>query len=68
MKSLHDRMPIILNSSADALWLDPHASSNALHSLLTQYPSERMEAFPVSPWVSNARNQGPRCLEPLNVS
>jgi putative SOS response-associated peptidase YedK len=68
MQPLHDRMPVILDPSAEALWLEPTSSADALRSLFVPYASEQMEAFPVSPWVSDAKHQGPRCLEPVNVS
>lgn len=64
MRSLHDRMPVILDSSAETLWLDSRSSTDALRSLFVPFVSDQMEAFPVNPWVSNAKNQGPRCLEP----
>ncbi|MHB1424413.1 MAG: SOS response-associated peptidase [Gemmataceae bacterium] len=67
MRSLHERMPVILDPAADALWLDPGASAAALHGLFVPYPSERMEAFAVSPWVSNPKHEGPRCLEPAGA-
>jgi putative SOS response-associated peptidase YedK len=53
MRPLHDRMPVILDRDSDALWLDAGADATSLHALLVPYSSERMEAFPVSPWVSN---------------
>jgi putative SOS response-associated peptidase YedK len=64
MRPIHERMPVILDAGGDALWLDPTAPTDALRALFVPYASERMEATPVSSWVSNARNQGPRCLEP----
>jgi hypothetical protein len=36
----------------------------ALRWLFVPFASERMEAYPVGAWVSNARHEGPRCLEP----
>ena len=36
-------------------------------SILFHYASEGMEAVPVGPWMSNARNEGPRCLEPAGT-
>jgi putative SOS response-associated peptidase YedK len=64
MRPLHNRMPVILGSEAEQMWLDPHASTDALLSLFVQYPSERMEALPVGRWVSDPKHEGPRCLEP----
>jgi putative SOS response-associated peptidase YedK len=60
-------MPVIVGDDAFALWLDPTASADALRALFVPYASEGMEATPVGPWVSNARNEGPRCLEPMSV-
>ena len=51
MRPLHDRMPVILDASADALWLDPRSPADVLRSLFVPFASERMEAFPVNPFV-----------------
>jgi putative SOS response-associated peptidase YedK len=67
MRPLHDRMPVIIDSTSDALWLDAGADPATLHALLVPYPGEKMEAFPVSPWVSNSKHEGPRCLEPVGL-
>ena len=64
MRPLHNRMPVILDPPSEDVWLDPLSSADALGALFVPYASEAMEAFPVSSWVSNARNEGPRCLEP----
>jgi putative SOS response-associated peptidase YedK len=63
MRSLHDRMPVIINPASDALWLDPRSSADALRALLVPYGSEGMEASPVSPWVNNPKHEGRQCLE-----
>lgn len=62
MQPLHERMPVILDPSSERAWLDPSSSSDALHSLLVPFPSERMERFAVTSYVSNAKNEGPQCL------
>jgi putative SOS response-associated peptidase YedK len=67
MRPLHERMPVILDAGGDALWLDTTASADSLRALFVPFASDRMEAFPVNPWVSNARNEGPRCLEPAGA-
>jgi putative SOS response-associated peptidase YedK len=64
MRPLHERMPVIVGADADSLWLDAHASADALRALFAPYASKEMEAIAVGLWVSNARNEGPRCLEP----
>lgn len=63
MRPLHERMPVIVDPSADDLWLNSSASAEALSELFASYPSERMAAYPVGSWVSNPRHEGPRCLE-----
>jgi putative SOS response-associated peptidase YedK len=55
-------MPVILGTESERLWLDPHAGTDALHILLVPYPGEDMDAFPVNPWVSDPKHEGPRCL------
>jgi putative SOS response-associated peptidase YedK len=64
MRPLHDRMPVILDPSADALWLDPRASADALRSLFVPFASDRMEVVALNPWVSDPKHEGPQCLEP----
>ena len=67
MRPIHDRMPVILDPASEGVWLDQRSSADALRALFVPFASERMEASPVGPWVSNARNQGPRCLEPTGA-
>jgi hypothetical protein len=65
MRSLHDRKPVILDSASDGVWLDPRSSADVLRSLFIPFASERMEAIPVSPWVSDPKREGARCLESM---
>jgi putative SOS response-associated peptidase YedK len=64
MRPLHERMPVVLDSAAESVWFDPPSPADALRALFAPFASERMQAIPVSSWVSNARHEGPRCLEP----
>jgi putative SOS response-associated peptidase YedK len=59
MKSIHDRMPVILPEDAYRSWLDQADSS-----MLNPFDPSTMEAFPVSTYVNSPKNQGPKCLEP----
>jgi putative SOS response-associated peptidase YedK len=63
MRTLHDRMPVLVDPSSDEVWLDPAASIDALRALFVPHASEGMEARPVGPWVSDPRHEGVRCLE-----
>jgi putative SOS response-associated peptidase YedK len=65
MQPLHDRMPVIVDPASDRVWLDPHSSADSLRALFVPFASDRMEAIPVNPWVSNPKHEGPQCLEPM---
>lgn len=65
MARIHDRMPVILNSADEALWLDPEMrNTRRLEPLLQPYPSQLMQCRRVSAFVSSAKNEGPQCIEP----
>jgi putative SOS response-associated peptidase YedK len=64
-KPVHNRMPVIMDPADFGQWLDPSERPAVLQELLRPYPAEAMEAYPVSPYVNNARNRGPQCVEPL---
>jgi putative SOS response-associated peptidase YedK len=38
MRPLHDRMPVILGTESERLWLDPRTGTDALHTLLVKHP------------------------------
>ena len=65
--SIHDRMPVVLPPESWADWLDPSLDKgNRLSDLLAAYPADAMRAWPVTPEVGNARNDGPELLSPWN--
>jgi putative SOS response-associated peptidase YedK len=66
LRPLHDRMPVILDPSDYAAWLDP-ANRNAAHlrSLLAPAPEAGWQATPVSRAVNTATYDAPDCIEPL---
>jgi putative SOS response-associated peptidase YedK len=61
---LHDRMPLILKPGDYAAWLAVTANEAALPPAVA---AQDMMAYPVSPLVSNARNDVPACLEPIDA-
>jgi hypothetical protein len=67
MRPIHDRMPVILDPAGEDAWLDSRSSPDGLRALLVPFASDRMEAFPVNPYVSNAKNEGPRCIAPAGA-
>jgi len=64
MVGIRNRMPVILAPDDAETWLDPEQKQEALLRLLRPCPAEQMEAFPVSPLVNNARNDGPELFAP----
>jgi putative SOS response-associated peptidase YedK len=56
---LHERMPVILQPSYYADWLDPACPADRLHLWLRPVPADVMTAVPVSTRVNNAWNEGP---------
>jgi putative SOS response-associated peptidase YedK len=62
-RPVHDRMPVIMDPAHFSQWLDPSERPDVLQELLQPYPPESMEAYPVSTFVNNPRNEGPRCVE-----
>ncbi len=66
VQPVHQRMPVILPPTAFEEWLDPELEDRErLLAHLQPLPSDHMEGFPVSTWVNNPANEGPRCVEPL---
>jgi putative SOS response-associated peptidase YedK len=66
LQGLHDRMPVLLPSSAYSLWLDPAVRDvETVQAPLTPYPAEELTAYPVSTRVNNPANDSPKCIAPL---
>jgi putative SOS response-associated peptidase YedK len=68
LERIHDRMPVIIAPQDYERWLDPELSDAEITELMVPYPADEMRAYPVSTRVSNARNEGPELIEPLNAS
>ena len=64
MRTLHNRMPVMLAPQDHARWLDTDIQEvSAVIDLLRPFPAEQLTARPVSTYVNNPRNEGPYCLE-----
>ena len=62
-------MSVILRPEFENKWLDSGNSDvSELESMLQPYPSEEMEAFEISKYVNNPRNQGIECIQPVDDS
>ena len=66
MKTIHDRMPVILDESEYEGWLDrDNEDAEALAPLLDAAPDGELEAIAVSRMVNSPANDDPRCIEPI---
>jgi putative SOS response-associated peptidase YedK len=61
---IHDRMPVVVDENDYGYWLDPDAETERLKQMLGPFPSDRMEAYPVSTKVNNPQNDTPDCVQP----
>lgn len=67
MRSLHDRMPVILPPEVWDAWLTPTQQPDAiLLSLLQFYYAEQLQLWPVSPAVERASNEGAQLIQPIH--
>ncbi len=55
LRPIHARMPVVLPSEIEGLWLDA--------GVLTPYPADAMEAYEVSTLVNSVANDGPEVIE-----
>ena len=70
MQPLHDRMPVILDSSNFDLWLDPAFEDKShLESLLVPYAAandqQTLQKKPVNKIVNRPINDSPECIAPV---
>jgi putative SOS response-associated peptidase YedK len=66
MQKIHHRMPVILQPEHYGDWLDTSVEeSDELLQLLASYPSDEMEAYPISTYVNKPDNNDSKCVEAL---
>lgn len=66
MATIHNRMPVILPRTGEALWLDRSVDGpQKLLPLLVPYVDTEMVAYEVSQLVNSPRNDLPACIEPV---
>ncbi len=59
----HDRMPVILRTEAQGVWMSGDSSESALTSLLVPSPEGAMRARPVNLRLNSVANDDPACIE-----
>lgn len=70
MKDIHRRMPVILEKKEEEKYLDPHNKDfDSLYKLITtQYPSDKMKAYPVSKAVNSPRNNSKDLIKEQEIA
>jgi putative SOS response-associated peptidase YedK len=69
MRSIHNRMPVILNRDAEAAWLNPDTSpEEALDILADPVAADEMEAYTVSSKVNRPGFDRPEARERVDAS
>jgi putative SOS response-associated peptidase YedK len=69
VRPIHDRMPVILPKEVEDLWLDSAIEDpRRLLDLLRPYPTEEMEAYPVSSLVNSVKNDSPACIDRISAA
>jgi len=65
LKPIHNRMPAIIEPQLFDTWLNPSPTSveEAL-ALLRPFDAKKMEAYPVSDLINNAKNESAQCIQP----
>jgi putative SOS response-associated peptidase YedK len=67
VRVVHDRMPVILDGpDAEAAWLSPDVDLDGALELVHPLSNGRLDVYPVSPRVNNARTEGLELTDPLN--
>jgi putative SOS response-associated peptidase YedK len=65
LRSIHDRMPVIVPRELEELWLDPSPRApGELARVLRPYRAEELELFEVSSIVNSPANDVPECVKP----
>jgi putative SOS response-associated peptidase YedK len=67
LATIHDRMPVILNSDAHERWLRGDAQLAELKEILVPFPGSEMKSFPVSSRVNYAENDEAQLVEPIEI-
>lgn len=65
MAPIHNRMPVILDPKTEATWLDPETPPAVRLELLRPFPSDELEAFPVSRRVNSPATDDESLIEPV---
>jgi len=63
LKPIHNRMPAILSLDQEQRWLDHNLSTKEVLAMITPFPEELMETYPVSNKVGKVANNDASLIE-----
>ncbi len=67
VRSIHDRMPVVLPRQLRDRWLDRGATPAELSALVRPYAGDDLEAWPVSRLVNSPANDVPDCIAQVSM-
>jgi putative SOS response-associated peptidase YedK len=62
VRPIHDRMPVIIDTSNSEKWLDTTNTTAEINSLLRPVAANVLQDIPVDPCVNNARHDSSDCI------
>ncbi len=65
---VQERMPVMLNEKAESIWLSGASDALTLTNVLVAYPSSKMNHFPISPRITDAKIDVPSLILPTPPS
>lgn len=68
VKSVSDRMPLILTKESEQVWLDENADEGILNNLLNDGPMKGLSCYTVSPRISTSNIDVPSLIVPTPPS
>lgn len=68
IKFIHHRQPALLSRAETEVWLNHETERELLHSTLRPSIPYDLAIDPVSSYVGNTRNNGPKCIESIGDS
>lgn len=66
--TIHDRMPVLLQSEQYASWLDIDQPLDTIEALVQTTNAPDLYAYPVSTYVNSPAHDDAKCAEPLNAT
>ena len=65
LEFVHRRQPVMLSKPGAIEWMAQDQDGAVLADLMSPRLALDLSVVPVSTFVSNSRNNGPRCIEPV---